>query len=126
MKGQENEDTIKKLMRKIVQYQGASLQMNKKSSQCANIESRLQCARVLELSRISSIAEEPTKKKIYSFILSCYEEQIQDKEKLLVLKKELPTDKLEILSKALHGMGYFDTTNVLTSKVTSTISSWFK
>ncbi|MBD5167006.1 MAG: hypothetical protein HDT12_04440 [Helicobacter sp.] len=122
----KKDNEIQKLMKINKQFYGALSQMSKKSNRCANIESRLQCARVLELSRISSIAEEPTKKKFYSFILSCYEEQIQDKEKQLVLKKELSTDKLETLSKALHGVGYFDTTNVLTSKVTSTISGWFK
>lgn len=102
--------TIEKLSKLLLKAQGTIKQMNNKSNQCVNMEAALQCPQTLDISRIKSLADEPTKKEIYAFITSCYEEK-QDGSQQLGIKRNLSTDTLEELGKILQSVGYFSVTN---------------
>ena len=71
----DDRDDIEKLSKILSKLQGAMKQMNSKSNQCVNMEAALQCPQTLDIFRIKSLANEPTKKEIYAFITSCYEEK---------------------------------------------------
>lgn len=107
--------TIEKLSKLLSKAQGAIQQMNNKSNQCVNMEAALQCPQILDIARINHLANEPTKKEIYAFITSCYEEKDQNGSQQLVRKRNLSTDTLEKLGEILQGVGYFSVTNNITS-----------
>lgn len=106
-----NRATIEKLSKLLLKAQGAIKQMNSKSNQCVNMEAALQCPQILDISRIKSIANEPTKKEIYAFIVSCYEEKEQNGTQQFVRKRNLSTDTLEKLGEILQSVGYFSAAN---------------
>lgn len=112
-------DDIEKLSKILSKLQGAMKQMNSKSNQCVNMEAALQCPQTLDISRIKSLANEPTKKEIYAFITSCYEEKEQNGTQQLVRKRNLSTDTLEKLGDILQGIGYFSATNNAKSAIGS-------
>lgn len=113
----EDRDTIEKLSKMLVRAQGAIEQMSKKNDQCNNMKEALQCPIILEISRISELAAEPTKKEIYIFILSCYDEKEVDGKSQFIRKQHIATDRLEKLGDILKGIGYFDTTNVVKGNI---------
>ena len=115
----DDRDDIEKLSKILSKLQGAMKQMNSKSNQCANMEAALQCPQTLDISRIKSLANEPTKKEIYAFITSCYEEKEQNGTQQLVRKRNLSTDTLEKLGDILQGIGYFSATNNAKSAIGS-------
>ncbi|WP_299385204.1 hypothetical protein [Helicobacter sp. UBA3407] len=97
-------------------YQAALTRTNNKNNECINMETRCKCPLELEISRISHLANEPTKKETYQFIISCYEEKSINDETKLTLKSNIPTQSLENLSNALEWIGYFDTKNIVKDK----------
>lgn len=115
----DDRDDIEKLSKILSKLQGAMKQMNSKSNQCVNMEAALQCPQTLDISRIKSLANEPTKKEIYAFITSCYEEKEQNGTQQLVRKRNLSTDTLEKLGDILQGIGYFSATNNAKSAIGS-------
>lgn len=115
----DDRDDIEKLSKILSKLQGAMKQMNSKSNQCVNMEAALQCPQTLDISRIKSLANEPTKKEIYAFITSCYEEKEQNETQQLVRKRNLSTDTLEKLGDILQGIGYFSATNNAKSAIGS-------
>lgn len=115
----DDRDDIEKLSNILSKLQGAMKQMNSKSNQCVNMEAALQCPQTLDISRIKSLANEPTKKEIYAFITSCYEEKEQNGTQQLVRKRNLSTDTLEKLGDILQGIGYFSATNNAKSAIGS-------
>lgn len=115
----DDRDDIEKLSKILSKLQGAMKQMNSKSNQCVNMEAALQCPQTLDISRIKSLANEPTKKEIYTFITSCYEEKEQNGTQQLVRKRNLSTDTLEKLGDILQGIGYFSATNNAKSAIGS-------
>ncbi|EJT2318116.1 hypothetical protein NVZ75_000059 [Campylobacter upsaliensis] len=115
----DDRDDIEKLSKILSKLQGAMKQMNSKSNQCVNMEAALQCPQTLDIFRIKSLANEPTKKEIYAFITSCYEEKEQNGTQQLVRKRNLSTDTLEKLGDILQGIGYFSATNNAKSAIGS-------
>lgn len=115
----DDRDDIEKLSKILSKLQGAMKQMNSKSNQCVNMEAALQCPQTLDIFRIKSLANEPTKKEIYAFITSCYEEKEQNETQQLVRKRNLSTDTLEKLGDILQGIGYFSATNNAKSAIGS-------
>lgn len=115
----DDRDDIEKLSKILSKLQGAMKQMNSKSNQCVNMEAALQCPQTLDIFRIKSLANEPTKKEIYAFITSCYEEKEQNETQQLVRKRNLSTDTLEKLGDILQGIGYFSATNNAKSAISS-------
>ncbi|EOC6268596.1 hypothetical protein I8918_03950 [Campylobacter upsaliensis] len=115
----DDRDDIEKLSKILSKLQGAMKQMNSKSNQCVNMEAALQCPQTLDIFRIKSLANEPTKKEIYAFTTSCYEEKEQNGTQQLVRKRNLSTDTLEKLGDILQGIGYFSATNNAKSAIGS-------
>lgn len=115
----DDRDDIEKLSKILSKLQGAMKQMSSKSNQCVNMEAALQCPQTLDIFRIKSLANEPTKKEIYAFITSCYEEKEQNGTQQLVRKRNLSTDTLEKLGDILQGIGYFSATNNAKSAIGS-------
>ncbi|EHC7502681.1 hypothetical protein JZM55_000058 [Campylobacter upsaliensis] len=115
----DDRDDIEKLSKILSKLQGAMKQMNSKSNQCVNMEAALQCPQTLDIFRIKSLANEPTKKEIYAFTISCYEEKEQNGTQQLVRKRNLSTDTLEKLGDILQGIGYFSATNNAKSAIGS-------
>lgn len=128
------EKDIEKLKKMVVLYTGAMSKTSEKYGQCENLKSRIECPKILDISRISFLKED--NKRLYDFILSCYEEvqeikedkENEEKEESIQmrLKQDLPTEQLEELFEILKGLGYFDTTNILKDKAISKVKNLFK
>lgn len=114
-------EDIEKLKKMIVAYTGAMSKTNEKYEQCENLKSRIECPKILEVSRISSLKDKH--KEAYDFILSCYERS--EKNNQMELKEHIETEKLENLAEILKGLDYFSTMNILKDKATSKVKDLF-
>lgn len=116
----EQTEKIKKLTTMVAQFQGALKSVDSKNKQCQDSVYKLQCPKYLDLQRLQSLTEEPTKKEVFDFISSNYEEKIIEndgnKENKLVLKDNITTDDLDEMAKAFKGLGYFEMSNILAGK----------
>ena len=117
----EKSQTIEKLKKMIVAYTGAMSKTNEKYEQCENLKSRIECPKILEVSRISSLKDKH--KEAYDFILSCYERSKKNNQ--MELKEHIETEKLENLAEILKGLDYFSTMNILKDKATSKVKNLF-
>lgn len=120
----EKGQTIEKLKKMIFLYTGAMSKTNEKYEQYENIKSRIECPKILDISRINHLKDE--NKEAYNFIVSCYEDSKEKKDKEtkedienihMKLKQDIPTEKLENLAEILKGIGYFSTKNIIKDKV---------
>ncbi len=118
------EEGMEKLTKMLTSCVGVMSKTNEKYKQCENLKARIECPKILDVSRIGFLKEDNN--SLYDFILSCYEEVQEIKENgekgesiQMRLKQDLPTEQLEKLSEILKELGYFDTANILKDKTIS-------
>ena len=126
---EEQQEKIKKLMLMIAQFQGALKSVDTKSNLYQNSANRLQNPKILDEERLYDLTSEPTKKPLYDFIIQNYEEkEIEDGDEIvtaLVLKEDVPTDVLEKMAQIFQALGYFDMSNIVTSKASGFVKGLF-
>jgi len=120
---------IKKLAYIIAQFQGALKSVDNKSNTCQNSVNRLQSPKVLDNNRLKSLTSEATKKPLYDFIITNYEEKMNkvgnEQTVELTLKGDIETDILDKMAEAFKALGYFDMDNILKSKASGMIKGVF-
>jgi len=125
----EQREKIQKLMKMVAQFQGALKNVDNKSSAYQNSVNRLQNPRILDVERLESLTEEPTKKPLYEFIMENYELQTikidNEKTKQFVLKQNISTDILDKMAQVFQAIGYFDMSNIVVSKASSFVKGFF-
>lgn len=112
---------IKKLMSLMTQMTSAGSVLTEKSNTAQSSATKLRCAQYLDVAKLKSLTQEPTKAELYDFILKFYEEQIFNEEKdgkqqevtRLVIKKGQNISDLENLAKAFEAVGYFNMKDVI-------------
>ena len=125
----EQKEKIQKLMKMVAQFQGALKNVDNKSSTYQNSVNRLQNPRILDVERLESLTEEPTKKPLYEFIMENYELQTikidNEKTKQFVLKQNISTDILDKMAQVFQAIGYFDMSNIVVSKASNFVKGFF-
>jgi hypothetical protein len=117
----------KKIRKILNSSQGALTIINNKSNQYQNSVNRLHSPRILDVERLKSLTDEPTKKLLYDFIIVNYEERLVlddgNKIKAMALQENIQTEVLEEMSDTFKALGYFDMDNILKSKATEGFNS---
>ena len=118
----EQVEKIKKLVHMMAKYQNAIKAVDRKTDHYQNIANRLHCPQKLDIHRLKSLTDEPTKKVLFTFILDNYEEKTIEtngkEEKVMVLQEDIDTEILEKIGEIFKSLGYFDMDNILKSKST--------
>jgi len=130
----ENEDIIhllimrnavnKKMQKEITLFQGALQKTDEKSNQCQNSASRLQCPKILNIERVKSLTDEPTKKPLYNLIVDNYEKKKKDidNNEVFELKQDISTETLDEMGKIFKALGYFEVGNIVKSATSESIN----
>jgi len=122
-------EKIKKLTYMMAQFQGALKSVDSKSDIYQNSANRLQCPKVLDHDRFKELTSDPTKKRLYDFVIDNYELKLLksngESSKKFILKKGVPTEILDKMSEIFKALGYFDMDNILKSKVTGKLKGFF-
>ena len=120
-------EKIKKLTHMMAQFQGALKSVDSKTNVHQNAANRLKSPKVLDDERLKSLTEEPTKQKLYNYVITNYELKIIDadnqKSEKFVLKEDIETDTLDKMATIFKGLGYFDMDKILKSKGTRLLKS---
>lgn len=90
---------IRDLVRRLAQFQAGLSAISHKGDEVKNIELRLRCPKVINVSKLKKITSGATRQEYYDFIISSYEKS-EENEDQMVLKKDIPMEVLE-------GMGSF-------------------
>lgn len=125
----EDTEKIKKLVTLVAQYQKTIKAIDDKGKNYQNKVNRLTCPKILDISRLESMTKEPTKRPLFDFIVSNYENKkvkIDDIEKIeYILKSNIETAILEKMGKAFEALGYFDMSNIVKDKANNIIGGLF-
>ena len=125
----EDTEKIKKLVTLVAQYQKTIKAIDDKGTNYQNKVNRLTCPKILDISRLESMTKEPTKRPLFDFIVSNYENKkvkIDDIEKIeYILKSNIETAILEKMGKAFEALGYFDMSNIVKDKANNIIGGLF-
>jgi hypothetical protein len=113
-------EKIKKLVHLVAQFQGAIKSVDNKTSKHQNLIERIHCPRFLDIERLKSLTNEPTKKQLYEFIIENYEEKIlsvkNTQKETISLKDNIKTEILDKMAEIFKTIGYFDTGNIIKGK----------
>lgn len=116
-------EKIKRLSKMVAQFQGAAKSIDMKADKYQNSANRIKCPKELDLSRLRSMTDEPTKKPLYDFIIENYEEKATKEEGEMkiryTLKDDVNTEVLNKMADIFKMIEYFDITNILKNKATS-------
>ena len=125
----EQSEKIKKLTNMVAQAHGALKSVDNKSSIYQNSVNRLHSPRILDVERLKSLTNEPTKQPLYNFIIVNYEEKLVtddgNKIKAMALKENIQTEVLDKMSDIFKSLGYFDMDNILKSKASGLVKGIF-
>ena len=125
----EDTEKIKKLVTLVAQYQKTIKAIDDKGKNYQNKVNRLTCPKILDISRLESMTKEPTKRPLFDFIVSNYENKkvkIDDIEKIeYILKSNIETAILEKMGKVFEVLGYFDMSNIVKDKANNIIGGLF-
>ena len=123
-------EKIKKLVKMIMQCQGAAKTLDQKANSAQGLILRGHCPKVLDNDRLESLTSEPTKKPLYDYIISNYElkQDIVDGKEIqqYVLKKDISTEVLDRMAEIFQKIGYYEIGKTLQSKAASKIKGWLK
>ncbi len=119
----EQDEKLKQFTTILKQLTGAGNVLSKKADFAQRGINKSKCAQYLNIKKLKSLTQEPTKAGLYKFIADCYEEREFTLEKdgaktkiiKLVPKNELMTDQLEALAEAFEAVGYFSASTVVKS-----------
>lgn len=113
----------KVLMKMLNLSQGALNIVDDKTDAYQNAVNRLNCPRVLDVSRLESLTEDVTKKPLFDFIIVNYESKIIEidgkEENAKVLKENINTEIVDKMGEVFKALGYFDLDNILKSKASA-------
>lgn len=116
----EQGEKIKKLVQMMAKYQNAIKTVDNKTNHYQNSANRLQSPKELDVARLASLTDEPTKKPLFNFIVENYEEksiQVDSKEKkIFILKDNVDTEILDKMGKIFKSLEYFDMGNIVKGK----------
>lgn len=110
-KHSNQDEVIKKLKKMVFQYSNALKQIDTKSNQFQNSSNRLKCPKELDEARLRALTSEPTKKVLYDFVISNYDD------KTFILKDGINTENLEKIAEILNVIGYFEVANAIKGKI---------
>ncbi len=117
----EQSEKIKKLVEMMAKFQSAIKTVDNKTNDYQNSANRLQCPKELDLSRLESLASEPTQKPLLNFIIENYEERtikVDGKQtKSVMLKENIDTDTLDKMGEIFKALGYFDMGSIMKGKI---------
>ncbi|EFA5327410.1 hypothetical protein EYX55_26765 [Escherichia coli] len=122
---EQQEEKFKKLMEKQRKTILVMRELRKKGDELQGEKFKLKCPLEPDNDRLKFLTRDVTKKQIYTFILSFYEEkdiEVKNDEKTvirkrLVRKPGISTLELEKLSDAFEAIGYFNAIDVAKSKL---------
>ncbi len=105
-------EKIKKLVKLVAQFQGAMKSVDNKAEKYKNSVERIHSPKNLDIERLKSLTDSPTKKKVYDFIIENYDKE----ENSFVLKDNITTEVLDKMAELFEVLGYFNMDNILKGK----------
>ena len=106
----------------FAQIPGAMKFVDNKANQYQNSIERIHCPSVLDVERLKSLTNEPTKSKLYDFIIENYEVKMIKEVQKHVLKNHIQTEILDKMAKIFKALGYFNMDNILKGKASEGVS----
>ena len=111
----------KKMQKELTLFQGALKRTDEKSNQYQNSAYRLNCPKILNIERLKSLTDEPTKRQLYDIIIENYERKKVKIDNEVIeqfeLKGNILTKNLDEMVEIFKALGYFEVTNIVTSKI---------
>ena len=91
---------------------------------------KLKCPANLNHEKLQSLTREATKQKIYSVVMSYYQEKTVESEKdgetvsvkILALKEGIPTLEIEKLAEIFDAIGYYNAADIIKGKLSGLFS----
>lgn len=115
--GEIHKVQIMKLSKALSLLTSVGSNLNDKGEFYEGSSLRTKCPKIINISRLQSLTNEPTKEQLYDRIMDCYEEKtITNKEKRaeskFVLKKDLSVQELSNVVDIFEAIGYFSITSI--------------
>lgn len=113
---------IKPLLSLMTQMAGAGTVLTNKSDTAQTSAIMLRCAQYLDVGKLETLTRDPTKAKLFDYIVGFYEERQvvipgkgakQQTKTKLVIKYDKKTKELKKLARAFEVIGYFNVSEVL-------------
>ncbi|MEY8240450.1 MAG: hypothetical protein RPT25_08895 [Cycloclasticus sp.] len=128
-----SKEKIQKLAQMVSLFSKAGKNLTHKSDEAQSDVQRLKCPKFLDMEKLESLTQEPTKKPLLELIKKFYskseETEERDGKEVKVTKFRLHDDvsnrELENVSKAFEAIGYFDVSKVVVGAVTSKLKGMF-
>lgn len=128
-----SKEKIIKLTQMVSLFSKAGKNLTKKSDEAQSDVQRLKCPRFLDMEKLESLTQEPTKKQLLELIKKFYleseETEERDGKEVTVTKFRLLDDasnrELENVAKAFEAIGYFEVSKVVMGAVSSKLKGMF-
>lgn len=112
--GREHSLQIKKLSLALSMLSKAGHVLNEKLDSTEKEVHEIKCPKVLNEDKLKNLTSDPTKKPLYTEVMTCYaEETAEDGKKVLSLRRDLTAQKAEQLGNIFESIGYFSAGSIL-------------
>ncbi|MDX1751492.1 MAG: hypothetical protein R3271_14390 [Methylophaga sp.] len=124
------DEKVKLLLQKVKLLTSAGNVLTQKGEATQSKCFKLNCPTELNHEKLQSLTREATKQKIYTVVMSFYEEKAVEREKdgetvtvnILALKEDISTMDMEKLAKIFEAIGYYKAADVIKSKLSGLFS----
>ncbi len=124
------DEKVKLLVQKIKLLTSAGNVLTQKGDATQGKCFKLKCPANLNHEKLQSLTREATKQKIYSVVMSYYQEKTVESEKdgetvsvkILALKEGIPTLEIEKLAEIFDAIGYYNAANIIKGKLSGLFS----
>ena len=124
------DEKVKLLVQKIKLLTSAGNVLTKKSDTTQGKCFKLKCPANLNHEKLQSLTREATKQKIYSVVMSYYQEKTVESEKdgemvsvkVLAIKEGIPTLEIEKLAEIFDAIGYYNAADIIKGKLSGLFS----
>lgn len=126
-----NQALLETKLKQLVQMVKAGPVLTQKAGNAQASNYKAKCPRILDITKLTNLTNEPTKKQYYDFIINFYEEremivdkETEKREKKMVIKKYISEENANNLSNAFKVIGYYEVGKSIQSGAKNLFSSF--